>query len=164
MTQRDKLTPSELGSKLAFYQIITTLITFFAGFVFVTIPLVIFSVEISPLYGRLLLYWLLAALLIFTVTMDLYHLAFGIITSRTMPHVGQIIGKYPGPSTLIRYSDRLFGIAMFFALSSISFMLLLKGQEFMIEAFIWFLISILRPALGHYLQHRPPRRFTESQT
>jgi len=48
MTERDELTPSELSNKLALYQIVTTLITFFAGFVFVTIPLVIFSVESLP--------------------------------------------------------------------------------------------------------------------
>lgn len=147
---------------LTFYQIITTtLITFFAGFVFVTIPLVIFSTDTSSLYGRLMLYWLLAALLIYTVTMDLYHLAYSIIASRAMPHISQVIRKYREPRLLFTYSDRLFGIAMFFALSSISFMLLLKGQELIAEAIIWFLVSIVRAVVGHYIQHRPPGQLTE---
>lgn len=154
MTRRNKLTPSELDKLLAMYQSITTIITFFAGFVFVTIPLIIFSTEISFLYGRLILYLLLTSLLVFTTTIDLYHSAVLRVFQQTSPNAVRIFRKYREP----RIVDQFMGIAMFFASSSISFMLLPKGQEWAIEALIWFLISIGRPVLGHFLAHRPLRQ------
>ena len=150
MKERNKLTISELDTLLAMYQSLTTIFTFFAGFVFVTIPLVIFSVEISSLYGRLIIYFLLTSLLIFNIIIDLYHSATLRVYQQTSPNTFRIFRKYPEP----RIADKLLEIAMFFALSSISFMLLLKGQEWTIEAIIWFLISIGRPVLGHLLIHR----------
>ena len=154
MEKRDKLTPSELDKLVALYQSLVTIITFFAGFVFVTIPLVIFSTEsLSSLYGRLILYWLLTSLFLFTTIIDLYHSAVLRAFQQTSPNVVQILRKYKP-----RITDQLIAIAMFFASGSISFMLLLKGQEWTIEALIWFLVSIVRTVLGHLLVHRPLRQ------
>ena len=150
MKKRDKLTPSELDTLLTMYQSMVTIFTFFAGFVFVTIPLIIFSAEISPIYGRLTLYFLLTSLFIFTTIIDLYHSAVLRAYQQTSPNTFRIFRKYREP----RIADQLFEIAMFFALSSISFMLLLKGQEWTIEAIIWFLVSIGRPISGHFLIFR----------
>lgn len=150
MTQRNKLTPSELDKLLATYQTITTIITFFAEFVFVTIPLIIFSTEISSLYGRLIIYLLLTSLLLFTIAIDLHHSAVLRAYQQTMPDTFRIFRRYREP----RLADQLMTIAMFCASASISFMLLLKGEEWTIEALIWFLLSIGRPALGHFLVHR----------
>ena len=150
MKGRNKWTLSELDTFLSMYQSLVTIITFFAGFVFATIPLIIFSIEISSLYGRLIIYFLLTSLFIFTVMIDLYHSVVLIATRQTSPTL-----KIPRRAVpRIRIADIFMGIALFFALSSISFMLLLKGQEWMIEAIIWFLVSIGRPISGHLLTHR----------
>ncbi|MDH5462327.1 MAG: hypothetical protein OEX09_08925 [Candidatus Bathyarchaeota archaeon] len=101
-------------------------------------------------YGKLIIYFLLTSLLIFTIMIDLYHSATMIIAHQTRP----TLKKPRRAMSRIRLADLLMGIAMFFALSSISFMLLLKGQEWTIEAIIWFLISLGRPILGHLLTHR----------
>lgn len=132
MKKRDKLTLSELDTLPAMYQSLVTIFTFFAGFVFVTIPLVIFSTEILSIYGRLVLYWLLISLFIFTIIIDLYHSAALRAYQQTSPKTFRMFRKYREP----RIADQLFEIAMFFALSYISFMLLLKGQEWTIEAII----------------------------
>ena len=150
MKKGNTWTLNMLEAHLLVYQTLVTIITFFAGFVFATIPVVLFAVEIQSVYGRLIIYFLLTSLLIFTIMIDLYHSATLIIAHQTSPAL-----KIPRKAVpRIRIADLLMGIAMFFALSSISFMLLLKGQEWTIEAIIWFLISIARPILGHLLIHR----------
>ena len=147
MTERNKLTPSELDKVLALYQSLLTLVIFFAGFVFVTIPLVIFSAEVSHLYGRLVLYFLLTSLVIFATMIDLYHAntlqAFG----QTIPNAFRILGKYKKADV----ADLLMAPAQFFAFASISFMLLLKGQEFAVDALIWVLVVLGRQVLSSYV-------------
>lgn len=150
MEKENSWTLDMLEAFLSIYQTLVTIITFFAGFVFATIPVVLFAVEISSVYGRLIIYFLLTSLLIFTIMIDLYHSATMIIAHQTSPPL-----KIPRKAVpRMRLADLFMGIAMFFALSSISFMLLLKGPEWTIEAIIWFLISIARPILGHLLTHR----------
>jgi hypothetical protein len=150
MEKEDKLTPSELSRFVALYQSLMTIITFFAGFVFVTVPLIVFSADsLSSLYGRLILYSLLASLFLFMTIIDVYHSAVLRAYQETDPKVIQIIKKY-----VPRMTDRLIATAAFLALASISFMLLLKGQEWAIEALIWFLIAVVRTILGHFLVHR----------
>lgn len=138
MSDREELTPNELDTFLALYQSFVTILTFFTGFVFVTIPLVIFSAEISAVYGRLITYLLLASLLVFTITINLYHSAALRACQQTIPKAYRIIRK----SREVIVAERLMGIGIFLAFSSISFMLLLKGQEWTVEAIIWFLVSI----------------------
>jgi uncharacterized membrane protein len=150
MENGDTWTLNMLEAFLSIYQTLVTIITFFAGFVFATIPVVLFAVELSSVYGKLIIYFLLASLLIFTIMIDLYHSATMIIAHQTRP----ALNKPRKAMSRIRLADLFMGIAMFFALASISFMLLLKGQEWTIEAIIWFLISIARPILGHLLTHR----------
>lgn len=150
MSERNKLTLSELSTLLEMYQSLTAIFTFFAGFVFVTIPLVVFSAEISSLYGRFVVYSLLACLLIFTLMIDLYHSAVFGVYQQTSPITFRIFRKHPEP----RLAEQLFGIAIFLVSFSISFMLLLKGQEWIIEAIIWFIISTGRMIFGHLITHR----------
>lgn len=150
MKKQEKLTPRELDTLLAMYQSILTIITFFTGFVFVTIPLIIFSTKISSLYGRLIIYLLLASLLILTTTIDLYYSAILRAYRQTSPNTFRIFRKHREPTI----ADQFMEIGMFFASASISFMLLLKGEEWTIEALLWFLISMTRPVLGHFLVHR----------
>jgi hypothetical protein len=59
------------------------------------------------------------------------------------PKIIRIVGKYREGGI----SNQLMTNAIFFASVSISFMLLLKGQELMIEAFVWFVGS------GNVLKH-----------
>jgi len=150
MEKENTWTLNMLEAFLSIYQTLVTIITFFAGFVFATIPVILFAVEISSVYGKLIIYFLLTSLLIFTIMIDLYHSATMIITHQTRP----TLKKPRRAMSRIRIADLSMGIAMFFALSSISFMLLLKGPEWTIEAIIWFLVSIARPILGHLLTHR----------
>ena len=150
MKERNKLTAMELDRLLAIYQPIMAIVTFFAGFVFATIPVVIFSAEISSLYGRLVLYLLLASLLVLTITIDLYHSAVLRAFQQTLPDATRIFRRYPEP----KIADRLLAFGMLFASASISFMLLLKAEEWLIEAFVWLLLSIGRLIFGHYIVHR----------
>ena len=149
MKERDKLTPSELNNVLSWFQSIFTIVVFFAGFVFVTIPLVIFSAEISSRYGRLGLYCLLISLLVFTIILDLYVVQVIRIWAETSPKTMRIFGRYFEG----RIADQLMTIAIFFASVSISFMLLLKGQELMSEAIVWFLLSLIRIIFSHLIVH-----------
>ncbi len=149
------LIPSELDKLLALYQSIQTIVVFIAGFVFVTIPIVIFSIDISSLYGRLVLYWLLASLLIFTTVIDVYHSGILRMWSNTLPDAFRIFtSRMPGGGL----ADQMIGVAMFFALSSISFMLLLRAEEMIIEATIWFLLSVTRSVSGHFMVHHYLKR------
>jgi len=143
MKENNKFTASELNAMLSVYQSLITILTFFAGFVFVTIPFVIFSIEISSLYGRLVIYLLLTALLVFTTIIQLYHIATLRAVGLTYPKTDQI-RKYRE----IRIAEPLLGITFFIAFSSISFMLLLKGEEWTIEAIVWFLISFFATIFG----------------
>ena len=147
MTERNKLTPSELDKVLALYQSLITLVIFFAGFVFVTIPLVIFSADVSHLYGRLVLYFLLTSLVIYATIIDLYHAnhlqAFG----QTIPHAFPVLGKYRKAGV----ADMLMVPAQFFAFASISFMLLLKGPEFTVDALLWILVTTGRLVVSSYI-------------
>ena len=150
MKERDRLTPSGLDSLLAIYQSLITIIIFFAGFVFVTIPLVLFSVDISSLYGRLMLYLLLSSLIVFLAALDLHHANVLRAYKDAIPVASRITRAHVEP----RLADQLIGIGILLASVSISFMLLLKGPEWTIEAAIWFLASTTRVILGHVLINR----------
>lgn len=147
MTERDRLTPSELDKVLALYQSLLTLVTFFAGFVFVTIPLVIFSAEVLQLYGRIVLYFLLASLVIFATMIDLYHANILQAFGETAPNAFRVLGKYKKAGI----ADLLFVPAQFFAFASISFMMLLKGQELTVDALLWLLVAIGRQVISSYV-------------
>jgi len=149
MKERSKLTPGELNNVLSWFQSIFTIVIFFAGFVFVTIPLVIFSAEISSLYGRLGLYCLLTSLFVFTIILDLYVVQVIRVWAETSPNTMRILRKYREAGI----ADQFMTIAIFFASASISFMLLLKGQELMVEAVMWFLLSVIRIIFSHLIVH-----------
>ena len=138
MNENNSLTHDELDTFLALYQSLVTIITFVSGFVFVTIPLIIFSTEISSLYGRLIIYLLLAAFIVYTIVISLYHSAALRACQQTIPKAYRIIRKYRE----VIIAERLQGIGALLMSSSISFMLLQKGQEWIIEAIVWFLVSI----------------------
>jgi len=147
MTERNKLTPSELDKVLALYQSLITLVIFFAGFVFVTIPLIIFSADVSHQYGRLVLYCLLTSLVIYATIIDLYHANHLQAFKQTIPHAFPVLGKYRKAGL----ADLLMVPAQFFAFASISFMLLLKGPEFTVDAFLWILVTIGRLVVSSYV-------------
>lgn len=147
MKKRDKLTPSELDRLLAIHQSVITIITFFAGFVFVTIPVVLFSVDVSSIYGRFILYLLLSSLIVFLVALDLHHANVLRAYKEAIPVATRVTRAHIEP----RLADQLMGIGMFLASISISFMLLLEGPEWIIEAAVWLVASAARVITGHAL-------------
>jgi len=157
MNKQDELTQSELDTMIGVYQSLLNIVVFFAGFVFVTIPLVIFSIETSSTYGKLIIYTLLAAFLAFTLTIDQYHSTMLQTCQETIPKAYRTIREKRG--TII--GERSMGIGIFLAFSSLGFMLLLKGPEWTIEAIIWLLISIgliSRYFWGLYKTHKDLRQ------
>ena len=146
MKEISKVTRGELDTVLSLYQSLITIHTFLAGFVFVTIPLVIFSAEISSLYGRLLLWVLLAGFLGFTFIIDLYHTAVLRAFRQIIPDVFQAIIEMRE----VKMAELITRPVFFLLYCSISIMLLLKGPEWTTEAIIWFLISIGRTLSSLY--------------
>ena len=136
---RPVISKEELEALLSIYNARLTIISLFAGFILVTIPVILFYVEPpSEIIQKLCVFFLLASFDCFFLRVILRH-------SWTMRLLKEIYPNIPLKEGW--YSGYLMTSAVFFMMASIGFMLLLKA--WVAEAIIWFSISIVFALFSH---------------